>query len=198
MPEARRRGLYAVLPACLAGAVLSLATAQPAWLRLAVPRGRPLADTVVTVPGRTLAPLVPALGLVGLAAVLALLGVRGWVRALLGWVIALAGVVLLVAAARHLAAPPPGTVADLLADHGPLPGRDLSRPVGASVRLIWPLLAALGGALLALAGAATGLRGARWPGMSGRYDAAGARPRAVATGSAHLWDALDRGDDPTG
>ena len=59
-----------------------------------------------------------------------------------------------------------------------------------------------GGVLLVLAGAGTAWRATRWPSMSGRYDA-GARAAAAAganpTRRSHdLWDALDRGEDPTG
>lgn len=200
-----RRPLLVVLPACLAGAVLALAAAQPGWVRIGVPRSRPLADTVVAVAGHTLVPLIPALGLVGLAAVVGLLGVRGRGRTAVGAVLALTGTALLVAALTHLAAPSATTVSGLLTDHGPLPGRDPTRPVTAHAELVWPLLAALAGLLLAAAGALTALRGSRWPALSGRYDAAAARlpgpqpePAPAGTAStANLWDALDRGDDPT-
>ena len=59
-----------------------------------------------------------------------------------------------------------------------------------------------GGVLLVLAGAGTAWRATRWPSMSGRYDAGA--PAAAAAGaspthrSPDLWDALDRGEDPTG
>ncbi|WP_162795411.1 Trp biosynthesis-associated membrane protein, partial [Nonomuraea lactucae] len=62
---------------------------------------------------------------------------------------------------------------------------------------LWPALSGLGAALMAAAGVIAVVRGGRWAGMSDRYerDAAGRRPRA--TGDRALWDALDRGDDPT-
>ncbi len=60
---------------------------------------------------------------------------------------------------------------------------------------------ATGGTLLVLAGAATAWRATRWPSLSGRYDAgAGGTARAgsnPARRSHDLWDALDRGEDPT-
>ncbi|NUP54079.1 MAG: Trp biosynthesis-associated membrane protein, partial [Catenulispora sp.] len=65
----------------------------------------------------------------------------------------------------------------------------------------WWLLAVAGGVLIALAGLAAVLRGAAWPGMSSRYENAAAKSSPAAradTGTAKdLWDALDRGEDPT-
>jgi uncharacterized membrane protein (TIGR02234 family) len=74
--------------------------------------------------------------------------------------------------------------------------------VTADPELAWPLLAALAGLLLTAAGTLTALRGSRWPALSGRYDAAAARvpsarPEPAHATTANLWDALDRGDDPT-
>jgi hypothetical protein len=59
----------------------------------------------------------------------------------------------------------------------------------------WPLVAALGGLLIAGAGAVALARGRSWPGMGTRYDrpARASRPESAV----ELWDALDRGDDPT-
>lgn len=55
----------------------------------------------------------------------------------------------------------------------------------------WPALCALGGGAVAAAGALAVVRGRRWSGMGTRYERA-----APVTGS-DLWDALDRGEDPT-
>jgi hypothetical protein len=58
-----------------------------------------------------------------------------------------------------------------------------------------------GGLLLVLAGAGTAWRATRWPSMSGRYDAGAAAASAAGVDPARrshdLWDALDRGEDPT-
>jgi uncharacterized membrane protein (TIGR02234 family) len=213
-----RRELLAALGACLLGALLALGASAPTWVRVAVPRARPLADAVVAFSGRDLAPPVPALGLVGLAAVVGLVATRGRGRSVLGAVLAGCGVAVVLAAGPHLAAPSPPETAVLVAGHGPLPGRDLTRPVEPRAEPVWPALAVGGGLLLAVAGMVSVVRGRRWPAMSGRYDAptAGpAGPTAVPTAAsagqtqragpaAHgrpapqqLWDALDRGDDPT-
>lgn len=61
----------------------------------------------------------------------------------------------------------------------------------------WPVTTALGGLLVAGAGGLALARGRRWPALGARYDRpAGATARAPKSG-AELWDALDRGDDPT-
>ena len=202
---AARRELLGALGLCLVGAVLALAASAPAWVRVTVPRARPLADATVAVAGRSLVPLVPALGLVGLAALVGLVATRGRGRVLLGAVLALAGAAVVVAAVPHLAAPSGAATEGLLAGRGPLPGRDLARPVQPRAQPVWPGLAAVGGLLLAAAGTGAAVRGRRWPAMSGRYDAPAsrpldARPAARPAGrptAAGLWDALDRGDDPT-
>jgi len=197
---AARRPLLVALTACAAGAGLALAAAQPTWLRITVPRTRPLADTTVPIPGHTLIPLVPALAIVGLTAVVGLLAVRGRVRTVVAAVVALAGLALLVAALAHVGAPSPSRTAELLTDQGPLPGRDPTRPVTAGPVPAWPLLTALGALALAAAGTRTALYGSRWTALSTRYDAAAARatPATAPTPTtATLWDALDRGDDPT-
>jgi hypothetical protein len=54
----------------------------------------------------------------------------------------------------------------------------------------WGWLCAAGGAVVAAAGVVAAVRGRRWPALGSRYE------RPAKTGS-HIWDALDRGDDPT-
>ncbi|MET9968515.1 TIGR02234 family membrane protein, partial [Streptomyces sp. NPDC006356] len=68
----------------------------------------------------------------------------------------------------------------------------------------WPYVAAVGGALILLAGLLALRYGRLWPGMSGRYERNGTpRPRRRAPAAAdpdrpeELWKALDRGEDPT-
>jgi uncharacterized membrane protein (TIGR02234 family) len=64
----------------------------------------------------------------------------------------------------------------------------------------WPLATVLGGLLVAAAGGLTLARGRDWPGMGARYDrpSGSARPGSARPETeAALWDALDRGDDPT-
>ena len=75
--------------------------------------------------------------------------------------------------------------------------------IGASAPVVhvhaqWPGLAAVAAALVLLAGVATAARGHRWSAMSARYEAPTVDPQQVrARTDATMWNALDRGDDPT-
>jgi len=67
--------------------------------------------------------------------------------------------------------------------------------VTVAVHPVWPVLAALGGLLIVLAGALTIGCGSAWTGLSGRYEHP--QPAAGPQHDARLWSALDRGIDPT-
>ncbi|MBI3686577.1 MAG: Trp biosynthesis-associated membrane protein [Actinobacteria bacterium] len=196
-----RRALRAVQAASGLGGLVALGAASQVWLRVAVPRDRPLPDAALALSGRTVAPLVTALAVAGLAGLVGLFATRGWGRVVLGGLLAIIGAALIAAAVPHAWAPGPAAVDDLLTR--PLAGRDPTRAAVATTVPGWPLLAAGGGAVLVAAGLATVARGRRWPGMSSRFEVAGQRagpPRAAPDGppaDAAVWDALDRGDDPT-
>ena len=55
----------------------------------------------------------------------------------------------------------------------------------------------IGGMLLGVAGVVTTWRAARWPSMSARYDAPASTAANPTRRSHDLWDALDKGEDPT-
>jgi uncharacterized membrane protein (TIGR02234 family) len=65
----------------------------------------------------------------------------------------------------------------------------------------WPWVAAMGGLVAVAVGALTVVRGRRWPSMGRRYAAApqsqAASQAATTRDETSMWDALDRGDDPT-
>lgn len=203
----RERG--AVLAGLVLGGALLLGSAGRTW---AVVRTRPapgLPLVVDRVSGASLAPVVTAAGLLALAGVAGLLAVRGLARQLVGLLVLVAGVLALgyaVAGARATPATD-GTVESV--SHGP-----------------WPWVAALGGALVAGAGVLAVLRGRRWPAMSARYERPAGEGSAGSSGPSQpgeqssgqpssgqpssgqhspgadargkeLWDALDRGEDPT-
>ncbi len=183
----RRELLLAVLLA-VAGGGLALLAASQTW-------ARGMVTGPVTIPvaaaGRTLAPLVPALGLVAIAAPIVLWAGRRVGRVLAGVVLVLAGL---------------GLAANAVTT-GQDPARALREEAGRAVAQqdarprdvrgsAWPWVATAGGALTAASGALTLARGRRWPAMSARYERS--RPAAgAARESARMWDALDRGDDPT-
>jgi uncharacterized membrane protein (TIGR02234 family) len=197
--------MLAVLLLGLAGAGLALLAGGRVWVRLAAPRRAPLPDVALALSGRAIEPLVPALGVVGLAGLVALLATRGRGRPIVGGLLAGAGVLLAVRAAGRIAGPDPAAAAALLADAGKATGIPAGTAVTAGSTPAWPVLAVLAGLALLAAGAGALLRGHRWPGMSARYEPpVGAAPPAAGPATAGrpaapaaFWDALDRGDDPT-
>jgi hypothetical protein len=60
----------------------------------------------------------------------------------------------------------------------------------------WPVLTAAGGLAVAAVGALTIARGGRWPAMGARYERPAQRGQPAARPE-QLWEALDRGEDPT-
>ncbi len=197
-PRHRRELTVAMAAGALAGTVALMASAQT-WVEVTVLRRAPLPSGTDALSGSEAVPLVPATGLVLLAAALALLAVRGAGRVVVGVLIALAGGALLWSGLDALvggASPGPGELEDLvtLGDEG----------VQTSESVLWPLLATLAGLLALAAGVLVTVRGPRWPGLGRRYDrapgaaaTAPARPRTDEDRALDAWRALDRGDDPT-
>ena len=188
-----RRQLRAAVLLCLVGAAVVLLATGRAWTQVEVPAG-PLADArTVAVTGADLAPGVRALALVGLAGVVALLATRTTGRLVVGLLLTVAGAGVVAAV---LAA---DLTAGSLREAG-VPGAAV--PVGATA---WPVLAALGGGLVAAGGLLAVLRGRSWPAMGARYEAPAAPAPAPAAPvqaapvppERALWEALDRGEDPT-
>jgi hypothetical protein len=112
--------------------------------------------------------------------------------------LAAAGVGVVVRALADLGAPGDERVRDLLADAGRA-ADTTGAAVSATAVPAWPLLAALGGLLLAAGGLGVVLWSRRWPTMSARYEraASGRAEVPAAPTEAALWDALDAGADPT-
>jgi hypothetical protein len=165
---------------CLVGAGLALFASTRTWVVEVTVRPAPLAPARVPRTGGELLPWLPALALVGLAGTGAVPATRGLLRRLVGVVLALAGLGLGLAAGAGLRL---GTV---------------GAPAG------WPALCLLGGLLLLTGGGTTVLSGHRWPAMGARYERRRAqRSGGAATasgqgrGATEVWDALDRGEDPT-
>jgi len=181
---------------CLVGAFVLLVAAGRSWAVVELPGTGLLPGRAIGVPGSALVPGLQALGLVGLAGVVAVAATRGWGRIAVGAVLLVVGggVVALTA----------GVLADLttaaldtavVRDAG---GTSQGTVAGTG----WPLLAALGGLLLAGAGLLVAVRGRRWAALSRRYDAPATRTQAPPPTSGpvaerELWEALDRGEDPT-
>lgn len=135
----------------------------------------------VDLPGRTavgsgaeVAPAARALGLVGLAGVVAVPATRGIARRVAGVALVLAGAG--AAVATVLAAPGPEV-------------RDVAPDAAAGGP--WWVASLVGACCLTVAGSIAVSRCGRWPSMGARYEAPGSLGRDDA------WAMLDRGEDPT-
>jgi uncharacterized membrane protein (TIGR02234 family) len=200
--SARRDLTAAVLGAVLAGGLALIAGGQ-GWARVTVQRTPPLPPVSGVLNGADAAPLVPATGLVLLAAAVALLAVRGAGRVVVGLLMAVAGGVLAWSGVRALTGGLDAAAADL-------PGVGSARSGAATLDLAagWPALAVTAGLVGIAAGLLVVLRGRSWPGMGRRYErpgspaapaapAARARPQTDEDRAQAAWRALDRGEDPT-
>jgi uncharacterized membrane protein (TIGR02234 family) len=178
---------------CLLGACLVLVGLANSWLELAFTGSPVLPDTVVVVRGAEFVPGVRALAIVGLAGVVALLATRGVGRVAVGAVLAACGTAV-VAVVVRLRSRFPEAVREveqvsqqgaLLFDEPPVPSA-------------WLWVCVAGGVVLLLAGLLVAVRGPRWAALSRRYESPAARQDAPADPTERsLWEALDRGEDPT-
>jgi hypothetical protein len=167
---------------CAAGAALVLLAAGRAWVVEIVARPAPLPDEQLVRRGGELVPWLPALGWLGLAGAGALLATSGRARRVVGMLLALAAVAVAAGAVRA-------------AGHGD------SRPGWAAV------VCGAGALALAAAGVLAVVKAGGWPSLGGRYERGGGRTGAGPDRSRRplgpddppetLWDALDRGHDPT-
>ncbi len=236
---AGRRELSAAIGAAVVGAALMLVLAGRPWVTVTATRTPPLPPLVHTISGSTAEPLLTALGIVGLAGVVALLATRALGRAVVGVLLTAAGALAAVRAASALGGVSAARAEALLAEAGPMVGVPADARISATAHGGTVVVVLIGALLLAAAGALTVLRGSRWPAMGARYDApvehaaVGAAPGAApgpstdgpstdgpstdgqptdgpstdagnssdpadrAVPDRQLWDALDRGDDPT-
>jgi uncharacterized membrane protein (TIGR02234 family) len=186
----RREPLLAAL-LCLVGAFVVLVGAGRGWAEVEVAAGPLTPARTLLVPGSELVPGLQALGLVGLAGVVAIAATRRWGRVVVGALLVLTGVGVL-AAVLGTDVPREALRSDTVTGAG--------AAAGEAGRTAWPVVTALGGLVVAAAGLLTALRGRGWAGLGRRYDAPTARVAPERTGAAaerDLWEALDRGDDPT-
>jgi hypothetical protein len=172
-----RRELTTAVVACALGAGVALLAAARTW-RVASTRGvLPLPADQVT--GTELLPWLPAVALVGLAGAGALLAVRGRIRTVLGALLVLAGLLL-------------------------VGGGVYGASTAGGGRFVFPVLLGIGGLLISYAGLRALRRGASWPALGSRYERPSA-PEPIeyversgpSRSDVAMWDALDRGEDPT-
>jgi hypothetical protein len=177
-----RRELTTAVAVCALGALVALLTASRTWRVVAAKGVVPLPGDDVT--GGDLLPWLPAVALVGLAGAGALLATRGVARVVVGGLLAVAGLPLVAAGAYGATTATGG-------------------------RLVFPVLLGIGGLLIGYAGVRALRRGPSWPALGSRYE----RPAAAehvgyedveyversgpSRSDVAMWDALDRGEDPT-
>ncbi|MDQ0990331.1 TIGR02234 family membrane protein [Streptomyces sp. V3I7] len=190
-----RRSLALALLCGALGAAVTLLASRQLWSEgaAAVAGGA----IPLTAKGSDVTGVPAALAVVGLAALVAVFAVRRLGRVLVAALLTLSGA---------------GTVAAALvgaSDSAALDEKaaeatgDTSATVTALTHTGWPYVAAVGGALLLIAGLIALRHGRTWPAMSGRYERGTAEPRRPAKAvdpdrPEDLWKALDRGEDPTG
>ncbi len=203
----RRRppGRAGAVLASLAMACALLAAASRTWVSARLPDPLGAAQGVpLEVTGAAAAGVVPALGLVALAAAAAMSTVRGPLLRATALLVAAAGAGALLATAGLLRDPGAAVATAARATAGTTSGWASSATSVATTP--WPWVALLPAAGLLLTGVWATAAGPRWS-SSARFEApaagaAGPGPRGspgapAARGPATLWDGLSRGDDPT-
>ncbi|MEU2896685.1 TIGR02234 family membrane protein [Streptomyces sp. NPDC088106] len=186
----------ALLSGALGAAVVLLATRQQWSEGTATVAG---GTFPLTAKGSDITGVPAALAVVGLAALVAVFAVRRAGRFAVAALLALSGAGTVTAALLG------ASDRSALDDRAAQVSGDTSATVAALGHTAWPYVAAVGGALLLVAGLLALRYGRLWPAMSGRYERGGAqaRPRRKAPPAdpdrpEDLWKALDRGEDPTG
>jgi len=201
-PGRSRNTVVAVVLLILAAAAL-WGSSRMTWVRVESADGLG-ADRVTELNGGAWAAATTPLALVLLAAVAAVLAVRGTAVRIVAAAVALAAVAAAIGPVDLLAT---GADADTAAQIAALPDR---AEVTATDVFVFPALLALAGAVFAVAAAvAAWLTPVAQAGLSSKYDSPGARKEATArladspagtdepVTERALWDALDSGIDPT-
>ncbi len=195
-----RREIGLAVGLCLLGSLLLLWGTAQTWVSLALPESLTLADLQRTGSGAQVAPGLRTLGVLGLSGVVAIAATRRTGRVAVGVLLLLAGLLATGAAARWVSTERLRTWAlgHLLDCTGLCVVSD-AEFAAPRTHQSGVLIAVCGGLLLAAAGAIVALRGKAWPALGTSYAApavGNGLPAAPATDKG-VWDALDRGDDPT-
>ena len=152
----------------------------------------------LTAKGSDVTGVPAALAIVGLAALVAVFAVRRAGRLLVSALLALCGAGTIAAALLGV------SDTSALDEEAARAAGDTAATVHTLSHTAWPYVAAVGGALILLAGLLALRYGRQWPAMSGRYERSGTpKPRRTPAPldpdrPEDLWKALDRGEDPTG
>lgn len=208
-----RREYGLALLACAIGAGLLFLAASQHWVTLTVARDKPFPPLRRTISGSHAQPLLTGLAVVGLAGVVALLATKRIGRRIVGVVLLIVAVLGVIWLVRDLHGMSAGRAQSLLTDAGPVVGVPAGAKVDVQLHLAVVAVGLLGTTLLGVTGALAIVRGRIWPAMGGRYDRPSKKARQADSESPtdgtnppaergdmrqrSLWEALDRGEDPT-
>jgi uncharacterized membrane protein (TIGR02234 family) len=194
MSKGQRGELALTVLLCLLGSCLVLLSAARSWVVLPLEGGALLPDSTLPVQGSELVPGVRALALVGLAGVVALVATRRAGRVLVGGLLALCGLGVVASVVRLQARLDEAVIESA-------PAREAVAVVlsGSASPTGWVAVSLAGGLLLTVAGGLAAVRGPRWAALSRRYETPAARAEEPVSEPSErsVWEALDRGEDPT-
>ena len=192
----RARAEYvAVLVLDVVGAAVALLVSSRNWQTVTAPRPRPFAAVTLDLTGRTVDAAVTAFALAALAGVVAVVATRGIARRVVGVALAAVGGAIVWRSLGGLAAVSTSRAQSLAREHHRGIVLTNANP-HIAVHAVWPWSSAVAGGLILIAGAVVGAHGQHWHGMSARYEAPTTEPSAAQTDLA-MWNAIERGDDPT-
>ncbi|WP_460521105.1 Trp biosynthesis-associated membrane protein [Flindersiella endophytica] len=172
-----RRELIVGLAVVLAGSALVLLAGTQPWASVPGANATVPSSVEAALKGSAISPGARALGLVGLAGIVALLATRRAGRRVVGVLLALAGLAVCGLSVFWSAEPP----------------ALLGATNAAMDRTFWSWISVAGGVLLLAGGLLAAIRSPHWPAMGSRYDA----PARKQAKEDDPWAALDRGEDPT-
>jgi uncharacterized membrane protein (TIGR02234 family) len=200
-----RRELQLAVLLCLLGSALVLFALGQSWYSFEAGQRITIDAVRTSYAGSTLAPGAEALGYVGLAGVVALAATRRWGRLLVGLLVLAAGIGVVIVVSRALGhgIAEQGLQQALPTASCPTGQGGCSRgvagftPAQARTQAAWAWLTLAGGVLVALSGVLVTVRGRRWAALSSSYEPPSARASEPPATDKGVWDALDRGEDPT-
>lgn len=189
--SARRLKLVLLLGGIVASGAVLLTWTQ-AWFQVVLASGGELA-----VAGEVAAPALAALALSG-AALGAALAIAGRIfRVILGVLEVAIGALVIYSALSAMGDPVLAAAASITATTG-VSGEESVRALVESVTVtVWPVVALIAGALLAVAGVLVVVTSSRWPSSSRKYQAVRLEPVDGEESSIGDWDSLSEGRDPT-
>lgn len=186
-----KRELQLAVLLCLLGSALVLVALGQSWFSVDADQQLTINAVRRSVDGSKLAAGAQALGYVALAGVVALAATRRWGRVVVGMLVAMAGIgVVLVVSGLLL-----GGLQAAGRDYLHLSDAANQGHPGSSPGWAWLTIG--GGAFLVLSGVLVAVRGRRWAALSSSYEVPAAQPVETPVTDKGVWDALDRGEDPT-